>query len=220
MGRAKSGAPLIFTLGVVEVTTMRSTIVSKVSAWIGKAITGIFVLAIIIIGIKSEIIVPWKSPTTPVSYFVFGDDGRSMQVVLLPDSRAIVWYDDDKHDYAEGNLVQWRGYVGTHYIWRIWNVGDNDSTFGPGIFGVRIYPAGVTPVVLDTEVLAHYVGGSETQSLPNKGDRIRRQTVLFGGDAMRFQDMWLKKDNVSKVKLEEAIFNRLVLLGPEKTGRQ
>lgn len=199
---------------------MRSTIVSKVSAWIGKAITGIVVLAIIIIGIKSEIIVPWKSATTSVSYSVFGDDGRSMQVVLLPDNRAIVWYDDDKHDYAEGNLVQWHGYVGTHYIWRIWNIGDNDSTFGPSIFGVRIYPDGTTPVVLNTEVLAHYVGGSETQVLPNKGDRIRKQTVLFGGDTMRFQDMWLEKDDISKAELDEDISNMLTRLGPAKTRQQ
>lgn len=199
---------------------MRSTVVSKVSAWIGKAVTGIFVLAVIIIGIKSEIIVPWKSPTAPVSYSVFGDDGRSMQVVLLPDNRAIVWYEDDKHDYAEGNMVQWRGYVGTHYIWRIWNIGDNDSTFGPSIFGIRIYPEGITPVVLDTEVLAHYVSGSETQTLPNKGDRIRQQTLLFGGDAMRFQEMWLEKDDTNRVELDEDISNMLALLGPAKTRQK
>ncbi|HEU0220366.1 MAG TPA: hypothetical protein VFQ98_06140 [Gallionella sp.] len=199
---------------------MQPTIVSKVSAWIGKAITGIFVLAIIGIGIKSQIIVPWKSPNSPVSYSVFGDDGRSMQVVLLPDNRAIVWYDDDKHDYAEGNLVQWRGYVGTHYIWRIWNIGDNDSTFGPGIFGIRIYPEGVTPVVLDTEVLAHYIGGSEAQVLPNKGDRIRQQTVLIGGDTIRFQEMWLEKDDTSKAELDDDVANMLALLGPATTRWQ
>jgi hypothetical protein len=199
---------------------MLSTIVSKVSAWIGKAIMGVIVLAIIIIGIKSQIIVPWKSPTTPVSYSVLGDDGQMMLVVLLPDNRAIVWYDDDKHDYAEGNLVQWHGYIGTHYIWRIWNIGDNDSTFGSSIFGVRIYPEGVTPVVLDTEVLAHYAGGSETQVLPNKGDRIRNQTVLFGGDAMRFQEMWMKTDDASKVKLDEDISKMLALFGPAKTSQQ
>jgi len=199
---------------------MRSTIVSKVSAWIGTAITGIVVLAVISIGIKSEIITPWKSPTTSVSYSMFGDDGRSMQVVLLPDNRAIVWYDDDKHDYAEGILVQWRGYVGTHYIWRIWNIADNDSTFGPSIFGVRIYPDGTTPVVLDSEVMSHYVDGSETQVLPNKGDSIRKQTVLFGDGAIRFQDMWLEKDDRSKPELDEDISNMLSLLGPAKTRQQ
>ena len=199
---------------------MQSTIISKVSAWIGKAITGIFVLAVIAISIKSEIIVPWRSPITPESYSVFGNDGHSMQVVLLPDNRAIVWYDDNKHDYAEGNLVQWHGYIGTHYVWRIWNIGDNDSTFGPGVFGIRIYPDAVTPVVLDTEVLAHYVGGSETQVLPNKGDRIRRQTALFRRDAIRFQEMWLERDDTSKAELDDDISTMLALLGQVTTKRQ
>jgi hypothetical protein len=199
---------------------MRSTIVSQISAWIGKTITGIVVLTLIMIGFKSAFIVPWKPPTTPVSYSVFGDDGRSMQVVLLPDNRAIVWYDDDKHDYAEGVLVQWHGYVGTHYIWRIWNIGDNNNTFAPGIFGVRIYPDGTTPVVLDTEVLAHYVDGSEPQVLPNKGDRIRKQTVLFRSDAMHFQDMWLWKDDTSKTELDEDISNMLALLGAAQTRQE
>jgi hypothetical protein len=197
---------------------MQSTNVSKILVWTGEAVAGVFVLVIFLIGIKSAIVVPWKSPTTPVSYSLFGQDGRSLQVVLLPENRAIVWYYDDKHNFDEGNLVQWRGYIGTHYIWRIWNIADNDSSFGPSLFGVRMYPEGVTPVVLDTEVLAHYVDGSEPPTLPNKGDRIRQQTLLFGSDAIRFQDMWLARDDVSKAELDESISNSMEQLEPKKTG--
>ncbi len=199
---------------------MAHPLINTFAEWIGKIMTGVFVLVIIIIGIKSEIVTPWQSPTTPVSYSVFGDDGRSMEVVLLPENIAIIWYDDDKNNYAEGNLVQWKGYLGTHYIWRIWNVSDNDTSFGLSLFGVRMYPDGVTPAVLDTEVLAHYISGSEKTVLPNKNDRIRQQTILFGANAIRFQDMWMEKDDVNNLQLEEDIDNMKALLIGEKSKKR
>ena len=189
----------------------------KATEWIGKIIGALFVVGIIIIGIKSEIIVPWQPSTTPVSYSVSGQDGRSIQIILKPDNQAIIWYDDPKNDYMEGNLVRWKGYIGTHYFWRIWNVSDNDTTFGPSLFGIRMYPDGVTPVVLDTEVVAHFVSGSQTPTLPNKGDRVRQQTVLFHENAIRFQDMWLEKDHVEPAEMKDDIETMLDLLSVGKS---
>lgn len=145
--------------------------------------------------------VPWQPPAEPTSYSAFGDDGRSFQVVLLPDSRAIIWYAEDKTNFMEGNLVRLSGYRGTHYFWRLWNVDSNDGAFGPSLLGLRYFEAG-TPFILETEVLAHFIGGNQKPSLPNKGERVKQLNVLISDDTIRFQDMWLEKDETAPSELE------------------
>lgn len=194
------------------IAVIRRTLTRLLSEWIAKIVVGILIIAIILLGMKGQIIIPWSSPALPVSYSIFGKDGRSMQVILLPENKVLVWYYDEHHDYTEGTLVRWHGYVGTHYFLRIWNIGDPEEMFGQGVLGIRIYPEGIKPVVLDTEVLKHYIHGAMTPTLPSRGDRIRQQTVLFGSDVIRFQDMWLQKDDESKKELDEDISGMLTLL--------
>jgi len=184
----------------------------KLKAQASKIGSVIIVAGILYIGMKSFVVQPYSSPKTPVQYSVLGEDGRYLVAILLPDDKAIFWYDDDKKNFMEGNLVRFKGYVGTHYGWRLWNIGDNDNDFGPSIFGLRIYPDGVKPLVLDTEVLSHYIKGSETPVFPNKGDGVKRQIILLSDTAMRFSDMWLKRNNKTPAELNESIQMMMALL--------
>lgn len=168
--------------------------VNKIPNLIGKLFGAVFIIAIVIIFIKSQFITPWKSPDKPTSYYKSWSDGRSIQIVILPGNKVIIWMYDQKENKSEASLLKWTGYVGTHYVGRIWNIDDNDNSFGPSMLGIRLYPEGVKPVVIDTEVINTVVDKNIKSAFPLKGDRIRQQTILFSDNAIRFQDVWLDKE--------------------------
>lgn len=185
---------------------------TKPLAVTAKAIAAVaFVAVLFIIGGKGMGTVPWKPPAAPVSYST-EDNDLTLQVVLLPDSRAIIWHEGGNTDFSEGSLVRFSGYVGWHYFSRFWSVNSNGGDIGPSLFGLRFLPEGTIPAALDTEVLAHFARGNGQQTLPNTGDKVSTQTVLISDDALVFQGLMLDKDDVTAKELQDDIDTMLGLL--------
>ena len=154
----------------------------------GKVGTGLFVIAFLFIGLKSCVMTTWSSPKTPAIYSIAGMDGRVMTMIFMPQHKTMIWYSDPNERRIEGILAEMRGSYGTHYFWRLWHVD------GPGIvFGYRLYPSDTKPVHMEIIVLERYMEGRGNPTFPDKGDTTY-QVLLFGKESVRFQDMWLKKE--------------------------
>jgi hypothetical protein len=151
----------------------------------------IVILLILFFGLKSCVMTVWKSPEQPMTYAIHGSDGRSLAMILLPENETIFLYTEEKADFIEASLTKMRGTYGTHYFWRLWNVGGPEA--GSGLFGYRIYPEGVEPVVMETTVLKKFIHGTSTPTLRNEGD-ITHPIILFTAKALRFGDMWLEEE--------------------------
>lgn len=153
-----------------------------------KALSALVVLAMLVFGLKSCTVSVWQSADKANSYAVVGGDSRSFRVVFLPHNETIIWYKDPANDFIEGVLTKMRGTYGTHYVWRLWKVE------GPGVtFGYRIYPSDTEPIMMEVTVLERFIQGRGDPTFPSVGNRTH-QVILFGRNAIRFQDMWLQKE--------------------------
>ena len=153
-----------------------------------KALGALVVLAMLFFGLKSCTVSIWQSADKANSYAVVGGDNRSLRVVFLPHNETMIWYTDPANDFIEGVLTKMRGTYGTHYVWRLWKVE------GPGVmFGYRIYPPDTEPIMMEITVLERFMQGRGAPTFPSVGNRTH-QVILFGPNAIRFQDMWLQKE--------------------------
>jgi hypothetical protein len=161
-----------------------------------KAGVGIFVIIILLLGLKGCVVTTWGPPKAPTIYSIEGQDGRVMSMIFLPNHETMIWHFDPANESTEGVLTKMRGTYGTHYFWRFWHVE------GPGItFGYRIYPSDTEPVHMEITVLERFMSGRGNPGFPEKGERTY-QVLLFGKDIVKFQSMWLHKkpDNPEMVQ--------------------
>ncbi|WP_175941851.1 hypothetical protein [Burkholderia pyrrocinia] len=160
-----------------------ATRTTRVMSGIG---TGLLIVLWVFLFLKHSITEPWQPPADFQIYMVAGDDGRNLLYDFTPDGDGILWYHNRSTKYTEGVLFRIHGRKGRHYFWRLWNIGDSP-------LGLRIYPDGMTPYVFDYTIRAKYVEGSETPSLPAKGDHISGSVVLIGPNAVSVEGMWLPR---------------------------
>ncbi|MFC1761810.1 hypothetical protein ACFL6U_06990 [Planctomycetota bacterium] len=141
-----------------------------------------------LMGLKGCVVKVWKSPTEPITYSLVGEDDRSLSMIFMPEHKTYIVYTDEQNSFVEMSLTQMRGTYGTHYFWRLWVID------GPNInVGLRIYPKGAKPVVMETTVLDKYIQGNGSETLPGNGDRTH-PVLLFTEDALCFEGMWLKQE--------------------------
>ena len=155
---------------------------------------GVVFLAVLFFGLKGCVVTLWKSPEMPSAYGIHGGDGRSLVMVFMPRNETYIVYSSQKPEFLEAALTKMRGTYGTHYFWRLWGL-DGPGT-GGGLFGLRVYPEGVKPVVMETTILQKTIHGEGDPTLGGKGDRTH-PVLLFTDDAVRFEGMWLEKESTS-----------------------
>jgi len=172
----------------------------KITGVASKVGVGLVVIIFIIFGLKGCVVTVWKAPSQATTYSITGDDGRSLYMIFMPEHKTYIAYIDEQRKSVEVSLTKMLGTYGTHYFWRLW------SLEGPGqaegLFGLRIYPKGAKPVVMETTVLDKYIQGDGTQVLPKKGDRTH-PVLLFSENSVRFEGMWLIKESTSTELLSE-----------------
>ncbi len=164
-----------------------------------------FFIGIIVIGVfafiffKGSILTIWMTPDNPVTYAIYGEDGRILKMVTLPDNEAIWYFSNSESNDEEYALVKMLGSYGTHYFWRIWNIS------GSGVsLGYRIYPEDVQPVRMESHILNKYKKGTGDSSFP-KIDNTTHSTFLFKEDAVKFEGMWLEKEDSDEEFINHAL---------------
>jgi len=167
--------------------------------------TSLVILAILFFSLKGCVVKVWKSPDKPTTYAIHSSDGRSLTMIFLPKHETILVYTKEKAKFMEVTLTQMRGTYGTHYFWRLWRL--EGPGVGGGWLGIRIYPDGTEPVVMEITVLQKFIHGSSKPALRNKGDRTH-SVILFSENAVRFQDMWLEKEPTN-LELVQALMRKL-----------
>lgn len=161
-----------------------------------KAGFAIVLLAVLLFGVKSCIVVAWVPPQLPVTYAIHGMDGRILKVTFLSKHKAIFVSATREHDAQEAILAEVWGDYGTHYFGRLWNIRPISAPPELSIAALwpyRVYPAGVRPVLMRINVQDKVVRGGTSLSLPNIGEEAR-SLFLFADDALFFQGMWLAKE--------------------------
>lgn len=84
---------------------------------------GLVFVLLLLLGLKTCIVTVWAPDKTTVRYAVVGGDGRTLEIYLFPDRRAIFWYTDPSLGVVDGSLAYLRGSVGTHYVGQLWHIG-------------------------------------------------------------------------------------------------
>lgn len=152
---------------------------------------GIFVVALLLFGLKGCVTTVWTSPEQPTTYAVHGADGRTLAMIFVPENTTYMVYSQRNPAFIRVVRTKMRGTYGTHYFGRLWNL-DGPGT-GPGIFSFRIYPEGARPVVMETTVLDNFTYGNGNAPLPDEGDKMF-PIILFTEGAVKFEGMWLKRE--------------------------
>ena len=146
----------------------------NLKALLTKTLSGGVILLFLFLGVKSCIITAWLSPSTAKSYSIQGGDNRTMTMVLIPDNKAIVIYNDPNIDFTETVLMKMRGTYGTHYFWRFWRV-ENPNM----IFGFRIYPSETKPVAMEIKILNKLITGFGDPTFPKVGDTYYTILIFY-----------------------------------------
>lgn len=154
-----------------------------------KVGTALVILLFLFFGLKGCIVSLWSPPKEIETYAISGADGRSLSIIFFPDRKTIFLYTEQGTGFVETSLTEMRGTYGTHYFGRLWNVSRHASGFW---FGLRVYPAGSEPVIMETTVLKKFVHGTSKPSLPATGARTY-PVLLFSKDAVQFEGMELRR---------------------------
>ena len=159
----------------------------------------IVIIFFIFLFIKGSIVTVWLSPKTPITYAIDGYDGRLLKMIFLQDNKTIMYHKDPNIGVEEATLTKMRGTYGTHYFWRFWKIE------GPGIIlGYRIYPTDVKPVVMETKIIQKYMEGNGDSNFP-KINKTTYSTILFGDNSVKFEGMWLQKEETNNEFLSELL---------------
>jgi hypothetical protein len=164
--------------------------------YLGKAITLIVVLGVLAIGARSCVVPVWQYPAVATTYDVEGADGRTMSMVLLPSRETIVAYADSANGAIEVIRARFRGTLGTHYVGPVWNV----SVEGH-LFGLRLYPQGISPVDMEVEIQRKYRFGRGESVFRTEGT-TSREIVLYSTDSLRFGGTWLYRTETDSALVE------------------
>ena len=98
---------------------------------------GLLLAIWVFFGLESMVFKVWRSPETPTTYATFGNDGRTLSLILLPKNEAIMLYTKDNSKFIEAALIKMRGTHATHYFWRLWRI-KLLSNVDLGLFGFRL----------------------------------------------------------------------------------
>lgn len=164
---------------------------SKLKNVISKALIGLLFVGFVYLGLKSFVVHTWQSPEVAETYAVHGADNRTLMVVFLPKNQAYFVYTQQNPEFIEFELTKVRGTYGTHYFWRLWSM--EGPNIGSGLFGMRIYPSGAKPVVMETTVLDKFVLGNGSPTLGSIGDRTH-PIILFSENSIEFEGMQLQRE--------------------------
>ena len=156
-----------------------------------KIVLILVVLVLSLFSIKSCIMTTWSSPEEITTYSIYGVDGRTLSIVFMPNHMTYIIYMNEVKNSLEIELSEMKGVFGTHYFGTLWGI--DGPGIGKGIFGLRIYPKNTKPVMMEKKVLCKYKQGNEDDMLRKKGDRTY-SIILFGNDSIKFEDMWLLKE--------------------------
>ena len=167
---------------------------------IKSILSGIGIAILVIIGIfvfiKFSTVTLKTSPESPMTYAVYGDDGRSIKIILLPDYEMIMWYEDATEGFNEFTLTEIkRSEYGAHIFWRLWSLGNFED--GNALFGLRIYPSDIEPVYMEFETIEKYIEGKGESTYPKIGD-THNTIFLFGDDTIKFEGMLFQKEETNK----------------------
>lgn len=153
-----------------------------------KILTVMIILLVTVFTFKGCIKSAWVYPDTITTYSTKGSDGQNLSIVFYPEGRTIFYYNDPSNQYAEVTTASMKGLYGTHYWGQLWSIYERIK-----ILGLRFYPNGTEPVLMEVSVLDKYVQGDPSNSpLPEKGGTIN-SVVLFSDDAINFENIWLSK---------------------------
>ncbi len=155
---------------------------------ISKIIAGIVVCFFLFFGLKSCILVTWKSLDKPVTYSTLGIDGREFTIIFLPKFEAMIWYKDPNLNFVEGVLSKMRGSYGTHYIGPVWRV---EGPRSGGLFGFKWLDKGQEPVHMEIIVLDKYIEGQGVSAFGPVGETFYA-VMLKDKNRIRFHGMWLE----------------------------
>ena len=144
--------------------------------------------SLLLVIISGCTVTPWSPPPEPTSYVTEWEDESLLRLIFLPNKRAILWYEDRARGSAEALLLRMRGIYGTHYFGPLWYI--EEPGFLPGI---RIYPSGEKPVLMEIEVLHKYRTGFGDLGFPEIGDTCS-VVILFRDESIRFEGVWLERE--------------------------
>ncbi len=149
-----------------------------------------FIALFLFVGLKGCAISTWSPPTEMETYAVVGGDKRTLAMILMPRGYAYFVYLDPEKQYVEQILTRMSGTYAVNYVWNVWNI----DRGGSSPLGLRIYGDGVTPVLIEADIIDKLVVGGEARrpSFLNKGDTMT-PTLLFSKDAVDFEGMPLTK---------------------------
>lgn len=168
---------------------------------LSRVLIGTVVVIWLFFGLKGCVVTTWISPKTSEIYSAQNESGRSLVMVFLPKHETMIWHIDPNNDTIEGVLTKMRGTYGTHYFGGLWHVDRPNE-----IFEYRIYPANTKPVNMEIIVLDKVVQGRGASIFSNKGGRSY-QTILFGDDGIKFQDIWLRKQEHNEEMVRDLLNN-------------
>lgn len=158
-------------------------------ALIRKSGIGIVIIVVFFLGLKESIRTVWKSPQTAQTYSVVGDNDSMLMLAFLPKNEVIMMYATDNGRNIEANLSVMRGVYGTNYFWRLWRL-DGPGSYG-GWFGLRVFPEGFKPVIMESEVQKKFVHGTLEPVFPKPGETTY-PLLVFSEDELEFQGMRLQ----------------------------
>ncbi len=125
----------------------------------------------------------WSPPKEITTYSSGGSDTSSV-LTLLPDGRAIIWFQAEESGMTELVLLKLGGEHAWHYVGPLWNIG--------GIFGWRFYEADSSPIMMRVEYRKKYLDGRGDPVFPRSGT-VSRTVVRFRGNAVCFEGRWFRK---------------------------
>lgn len=163
----------------------------RLRTWLIQITIALVVIVFVFMGLRSLVVTLWRTPDLPQTYFVEGEDGRAMAIVLMPDNYMFFSYNEPMPFYTELVLAKTRGEYGTQYLWNIWSV-DRDA----GWLSMRVLDDGQRPVTIEATVVDKFVDANprlETPRgyFPEKGES-RRLRILISDETLEFQRSTLR----------------------------
>jgi hypothetical protein len=157
---------------------------------------------IVALAVKSCVVTVWKPPSEATTYAVRGADGRALTMTFLPNGETLFIYANRNSNALELSLTKMRGVYGTNYFGRVWRL--DGPGLGAGWLGLRLYPDGAKPVVMETTVLKKSVHGTAKQALPSEGETTH-PVILFSDDQIEFGSMTLDREPTDSKALAIAL---------------
>lgn len=178
----------------------------KTKSILKKVGLGLFFLLLAFIFIKGSIGKVWSTPTATTTYAIYGREGTTLKLIMLPDNKAIFYTKNDQRNSEEYVLTDLSGVYGTHYFGNLWKL-ESSGLLKSGLFGYRWYTSGAEPVSMEIDYLAkHNTNNRTIQRFPATG-RTTYSTLLFKDNLVNFESMWLNKEKTNEKFVSEILSN-------------